>query len=253
MKFDTRSKKPKLYNLLFQTVFVLLIVILLVRQDAQRHAALISALIGLFLLAAVGQLSAAFFKQLQYNPYSYNTIYYMGFALFLLAVAVMQLRITLLLIREPELYQANEILRILLDSAKRFMLYSSPFLLLFSAALCISNISLIRHEGRRLVNILGIFLSFLLVAGLVLLFTLDYYVSGSRLQVMLHDLAVNLFAAVYLYFECMLIGAIVADVIAARYEPEMDKDFLIILGCGFRRDGTPSPLIHGLPAGGVFP
>ena len=198
MKFDTRNKKPKLYNLLLQALFVLLIVILLVQKNAQRHAALISALIGLFLLAAVGQLIAALFKQIQYNPYSYNTIYYMGFSLFLLAVAVMQLRITLLLIRYPQVYQANEILHILLDSAKNFMYYSSPFLLLFSAALCVSNISLIRHEGRRLVNILGILLSFLLVAGLVLLFLFDRYASGSRLQVMLHDLAANIFAAVYL-------------------------------------------------------
>ena len=245
MKFDTRNKKPKLYNLLLQALFVLLIVILLVQKNAQRHAALISALIGLFLLAAVGQLIAALFKQIQYNPYSYNTIYYMGFSLFLLAVAVMQLRITLLLVRYPQVYQANEILHILLDSAKNFMYYSSPFLLLFSAALCVSNISLIRHEGRRLVNILGILLSFLLVAGLVLLFTFDRYASGSRLQVMLHDLAANIFAAVYLYFECMLIGAIVADVIAARYEPEPDKDFLIVLGCGFRKDGSPSPLLRG--------
>ena len=245
MKFDTRNKKPKLYNLLLQALFVLLIVILLVQKNAQRHAALISALIGLFLLAAVGQLIAALFKQIQYNPYSYNTIYYMGFSLFLLAVAVMQLRITLLLVRYPQVYQANEILHILLDSAKNFMYYSSPFLLLFSIALCVSNISLIRHEGRRLVNILGILLSFLLVAGLVLLFLFDRYASGSRLQVMLHDLAANIFAAVYLYFECMLIGAIVADVIAARYEPEPDKDFLIILGCGFRKDGSPSPLLRG--------
>lgn len=245
MKFDTRGKKPKLYNLLIQALFVLLIVFLLVQKDAERHAVLTSALIGLFLLAAVGQLIAAFFKQIQYNPYSYNTIYYMGFSLFLLAVAVMQLRITLLLVLEPQVYRANEILHILLDSAKTFMLWSSPFLLVFSVALCVSNISLIRHEGRRLVNILGIFLSFLLVAGLVLLFTFDHYASGSRLQVMFHDLAANLFAAVYLYFECMLIGAIVADVIAARYEPEPDKDFLIILGCGFRKDGTPSPLLRG--------
>ena len=245
MKFDTRNKKPKLYNLLLQALFVLLIVILLVRKDAARYAALTSALIGLFLLAAVGQLIVAFCRQIQYNPYSYNTIYYMGFSLFLLAVAVMQLRITLLLIRYPQVYQANEILHILLDSAKNFMYYSSPFLLLFSAALCVSNISLIRHEGRRLVNILGILLSFLLVAGLVLLFLFDRYASGSALQVMLHDLAANIFAAVYLYFECMLIGAIVADVIAARYEPEPDKDFLIVLGCGFRKDGSPSPLLRG--------
>ena len=43
----------------------------------------------------------------------------------------------------------------------------------------------------------------------------------------------------------MLIGAIVADAIAAKYEPERDKDYLIILGCGIRKDGTPSPLLRG--------
>ena len=43
----------------------------------------------------------------------------------------------------------------------------------------------------------------------------------------------------------MLIGAIIADIIAARYEPERDKDFLIILGCGIRKDGTPTPLLKG--------
>ena len=43
----------------------------------------------------------------------------------------------------------------------------------------------------------------------------------------------------------MLIGTIAADAIAARYEPEKDKDFLIILGCGLKMDGTPTPLLRG--------
>ena len=149
------------------------------------------------------------------------------------------------MLRYPEVYTSHEWLHMLLGSAKNYMLLSSPFLLLFSAALCLSNVSLIRHEGKRLVNVLGIILSVLLVAGLVFIYTFDYYVTGSQRQVMIHDLITNLCAAIYLYFECMLIGAIVADVIAARYEPEPDKDFLIILGCGIRQDGTPTPLLRG--------
>ena len=245
MKFDTRNKKPKLWNLLAQAVFVGVIVFLLARKDAEKHAAVISILISSFILAALIQLIAAFFKQIQYNPYSYNTIYYMGFSLFLLAVLAIQIVITVRLIREPEVYQANEILATLLNSAKTYMFFSFPFILCFSVALCVSNISLIRHEGRRLVNVLGIILSFLLLAGEIFLFRYDYYASGSQREVMIHDLFGNLFAAVYLYFECMLIGAIVADSIAAAYVPEPDKDFLIILGCGIRKDGTPSPLLRG--------
>ena len=98
----------------------------------------------------------AFFMQLEYNPYSYNTIYYMGFAFFTLSVLVTNIVLEYRMLRFPELYHAEAILRTLLDSAKQYMLLSSPFLLLVSAALVVSNLSLIRHEGKRLVNLLAV-------------------------------------------------------------------------------------------------
>ena len=61
---------------------------------------------------------------------------------------------------------------------------------------------------------------------------------------MRHDLLTNLLAAVYLYFECMMIGTITANAIAARYVPKKDKDF-IIPGCATRKDGTPTSLLRG--------
>lgn len=244
-KFDTRKKKPKLWNVLIQLFFVGGILLAMILDDAHRHTLAISLLLDLFILAVIVQIMVAFFGQLRYNPYSYNTIYYMGFSLFFLAVLIMMLTVTVRQIQDPVNFQVHEILHTLLNSAKTYMLISFPFILVFSVALCVSNISLIRHEGRRLVNVLGIILSFLLVAGEVFLYRFDYYVSGSQREVMLHELFANLFAACYLYFECMLIGAIVADSIAASYEPDKDKDFLIILGCGFRKDGTPSPLLRG--------
>lgn len=109
----------------------------------------------------------------------------------------------------------------------------------------ISNLSLIRHEGFRPVNLLGFLLAVLLLGGEGLIFGLDYYVSGSQTEVMLHDMFTNLLASVYLYFECMLLGTIVADAIAARYEPKKDKDYIIVLGCAIRKDGTPTPLLRG--------
>lgn len=84
-----------------------------------------------------------------------------------------------------------------------------------------------------------------LAAGAVFIFLFDYAVSGSQREVMLHDLITNLFAAMYLYFECMLLGVIVADAIAAKHEPHKDKDCIIILGCALKPDGTPTPLLRG--------
>ena len=245
IKFDTRNKKPHLWNVLIQAVFVAGIVLFAVLDGAHRHTLLLCALVDVFLAAVLIQLAVAFRGQLEYNLYSYNTIYYMGFFLFLAALWIMELIITARLLLRPEEYGVQMILHTVLNSAKTYMLLSFPFILVFSVALCVSNVSLIRHEGGRFVNVLGIILSFLLLAGEIFLFRFDDFVSGSQREVMLHELFGNLFAALYLYFECMLIGAIVADVIAARYEPEPDKDFLIILGCGLRKDGTPTPLLRG--------
>ncbi len=243
IRFDTRDKKPKLYDLLPLTAIVAAAVLLLAREPANTR--LVCWILGAYYGAVIIRLLVAFRGQLQYNPYSYNTIIYSGFALFLLSVLITHIVLSGKMLRYPEMYTSREWLHLLLGSAKNYILLSSPFLLLFSGALCVSNISLIRHEGKRLVNVLGIILSVVLVAGLVFIYAFDFYASGSERQVMIHDLVTNLCAAVYLYFECMLIGAIIADVIAACHEPEPDKDFLIILGCGIRQDGTPTPLLRG--------
>ena len=245
MQFDTRDKKPKLWNVAILSAAVLALIVGLISMDAEKHAALVSGILSVYLAVVLVLLIRAFFGQLHYNPYSYNTIIYMGFALFLLTVWITQVYLFMQMLSSPEKLSTDRILFLLMNSAKNFMFLSLPFVLTFSVALCISNLALIRHEGRRLVNILGIVLSVLLLAGEAFLVLYDHSASSRQSGILRRDLFVNLFAAVYLYFECMLIGAIVADVIAARYEPKREQDYLILLGCGLRKDGTPSPLLRG--------
>ena len=244
-RFDTRNTKPKLRSLQILTAAAAAIAVLLGLTAAERAAAAICTVIAVYALGMIIALLWAFREQIRYNPYSYNTIFYFGFALFALSVMATFLILAVRAARDPALYSPIMILHALLGSARNYMLVSAPFLLVFSAALCVSNAALIRHEGRSLVNVLGIALSFLLLAGAGSLFWFDYAVSGSQREVMIHDLFANLFAAIYLYYECMLIGTIVADGIAARHEPERNKDFLIVLGCGLKPDGTPTPLLQG--------
>ena len=244
-RFDTRDKKPKLYNVAaVSAVTVLILVFLFMRPEGPAEIP-VSIVTDIYLLIVLAMLVSAFFKQIQYNPYSYNTIYYMGFALFVLSVLITHLVLTYSQIRHPDLYDAEMSLSVLLHSARNYVLLSVPFILMFSAALCYSNVSLIRHEGGSLVNVLGIVLSFLLVAGAYFVYRVNYYMSGSLAEIRMMELFSNLFSSVYLYFECMLIGTITADAVAARHEPDPDKDFLIILGCGLREDGTPTPLLQG--------
>ncbi|MBR2731497.1 MAG: YdcF family protein [Clostridia bacterium] len=245
MKFDVRDKKPKLYHVLVEALLLPVILIPLLRSGSRRGMIAAGVVMSVFFAALVVQLFVAFVMQIHYNPYSYNTIFYFGFALFFIFVFLLEIFLTFDIIRYPGVVPQAHLFSTVVSSARNFMSLSAPFVLLFSTALCISNIALLRHEGKRLVNVLGILLSMAMVGGEVFLMTYDYYAFGSVLEVMRHDIIVNLFAAIYLYVECILVGVIVASLIVVRHEPAPDRDYMIILGCALRKDGTPSPLLRG--------
>ncbi len=245
LKLDTLHKKPKVYNIGILTAVFSAGIALLFLFGGEKESRLSCLLLAGFFAAVTALLVRAFFLQMRYNLYSYNTIIYFGFALFTASIAATCLVLFFRLRDVPaDMYLFN-MLGLLLSSAKSYILLSLPFLLVFSLALIVSNLSLIRHEGFRPVYLLGIILAFLLLAGEVVIFLLNFAVSGSMYEVMRHDLVTNLLAAIYLYFECMILGTMVSDAIAARYEPKKDKDFIIVLGCAIRKDGTPTPLLRG--------
>lgn len=246
MKFDTRNKKPHVWGTAVLAVIAAGLIAVLTITGAEEHAIAISAVLGLFFLGAIMTLLWAFSEQVRYNPYSYNTIYYAGFSLFLLSVLITHVLLTVQMVQNPGWHAGQRLLQIssfLTASAMTYILLSFPLIAAVSFALCVSNLVLIRHEGKRFVNLLGILLSFLLVGGELALFFADRSVSGSEMYVKIHDVLINVFAAGYLYFECMLIGIMIAHAVTSRYEPEPDRDFLIVLGCAIRKDGTPSPLL----------
>lgn len=243
MRYDTLAKKPKVYNIGILSIIAAILILILIVTLKEKSVAAVGLVLVVYTAASLVLLMRAWVRQIRYNPYSYNTIYYLGFSLFLLSVVISLIIANVQLHADPEYSSLPMVFGVLEGSARNFMLLSAPLILVISVLLFVSNISLIRHEGRRFVNILGIILSFLLIAGEVFLIFADYQTSGSEMQVMVHDFLISLFAAFYLYFECMVIGAAIADYMTARYEPDKDKDFLIILGCGIRKDGTPTPLL----------
>lgn len=119
-------------------------------------------------------------------------------------------------------------------------------LLVFCLALSTSNISLIRHEGFRTRNALGIILSLVMLGGTVL-FAVFYAHNfmGSATQMRMYNAFTGIYNSIYAFLECFLIGAIICGTLSARHEPEYDMDYLIILGCKVRPDGGLYPLIRG--------
>ena len=254
ISLDSRTKKPKLWSLLVLSLAMIPVLLILYRtgtaggtQEIQlctvRSA---SVLLCLYYMAALFLLGNAFRKQLEYNPYSYNVIYYSGFFFFTFFILEILLFLMLSSFTEADrLGTWDALMTTLLYSARTFVILSMPILMTFCAGLFISNIALIRRERKSFSNILGMILSVMIFLGEVFLILCETGVFGPPRTHMLHDLGINLFAAIFLYFECMLMGTIVADGIAALIEPPFDRDYLIVLGCGIRADGTPTPLLRG--------
>ena len=238
MKFDTRDIKPKIWNVAVISALAVIAVTVLAAMDGTRHIMAISLIIDVYLAIVIIMLISAFFKQLQYNPYSYNVIYYLGFSLFVFFVLIFLVSSTIRMFSNPDSLSLAQILLLLKNAAGKFLFLISAFIVPFSAALAISNILLIKHAGFRPVNILGIFLGVFLTGGLVFLLMYDRSFTGNPDELRRHEITISLVTSFYLYFECMMIGSIAAGLIAALYEPEPDKDIVIILGYSLQEGET---------------
>lgn len=178
--------------------------------------------------------------------YSYSTIYAAGFSLFSLLTGLTLLYITVLHVTNPDDYVMLSAYDAISTSGFRFMMLTAPLMLLFAAAMAVSNVALIRHEGFAPKNALGIGVGVVLVAGEVLayfMFVNDF--KGAQWAMRMQNTLNNVYATAFAYFECVLVGAIICGVKAARHVPAGDRDYILILGCKFRRDGTLTPLLRG--------
>ena len=178
--------------------------------------------------------------------YSYGTIYYAGFSLFALTTGLTMVQVSIRRIADPAEYHMLSAYSAINSASTRFMMMTMPLVLLFALAMAVSNVALLRHERPRPQNVLGLLVSLMLIGGEVigwLLVSRDF--SGSEWEGRIENTLQNTYATVFVYFECMLAGSVICGLLAARHEPPFEQDYIIILGCWFRPDGTLPPLLRG--------
>jgi uncharacterized SAM-binding protein YcdF (DUF218 family) len=125
---------------------------------------------------------------------------------------------------------------------------SLPLLIIFSGFISFSNLSLIRHEGLRTNNLFGLLISAMLFAGsLVCIYVTFSYPTtvGLQLSQIRDNILRTVISSAFVYFECVLLATQICTQYAAKHEPKYNQDFIMILGCKIRNDGTPTPLLKG--------
>ncbi|MBR6359289.1 MAG: YdcF family protein [Lachnospiraceae bacterium] len=142
----------------------------------------------------------------------------------------------------------------LMNSAALFSTLSFPVAILMSVFVTGSNILLMKKEGRNWRNMLGCFLGVLLC----FLTVLPEIISNTFMRAEFaefhnqrHPLAYiemgfeSMISVLVAYLECILTATIVLAIKAARFVPAFDKDYIMILGCRIRKDGTLTNLLKG--------
>jgi uncharacterized SAM-binding protein YcdF (DUF218 family) len=129
-----------------------------------------------------------------------------------------------------------------------------PIALVTFILVTISNIKLIMREGKSLRNLLGLFIG-IFICLLTLLPDLVYkWLMKSQIINIynlngpgpyIYNFVESLAYLVVAYLECVLIGTIWVAIKSVRKKLEYNKDYMIILGCQIRKDGSLTPLLKG--------
>lgn len=198
----------------------------------------VSAGAGLALLAASLFLFLRFLKALkEQRLYSFKTVALLGFALYFFTLAVFNLRY---FIRYGDDGTFFLFLVSVIFSARYFMILMRPLFVIFSLSLLVSNAVLVKKEGFFLSNLYAGGLALVMIAAEAAGIIYERNVESFSLP----NWVVNSFNGLCCYFGCLFLAVVVCALTAALRTPGLDKDYVLILGCRIRKDGTLYPILR---------
>ncbi|MBR1414190.1 MAG: YdcF family protein [Bacilli bacterium] len=182
------------------------------------------------------------------NLYQYKNVAYLGIIIFLSFTLVYQI---LQLSNNTGLINS---INSIIASFNFFSIIIFPVATIVSILVILSNIKLLRKEGFTWRNMLGIILGILIILG-----TMFPDFAYNQLQntafIDIHNqkgLALYIYefieTFIYIgiaYLECVLLATVILGIKSAKHKPLYNKDYIIILGCMIKKDGTLTPLLKG--------
>jgi len=188
-------------------------------------------------------------RGLRKNLYLIRNILSCGLIIFMAG----SLLLTLLdLITTPKL-GLYEVLGRFMSHLGTFAFFTMPISLVMAVLSTVSNMRLLKKEGRSWRNMLAIFLSLIFCVASVTPFAVSYFLQNST-WLDVHDwtgpgrfigmFIENTAGILVVYFECIFAGSVILAVRAARHIPSFDKDYILILGCQIGRDGKVTKLLQ---------
>ena len=151
-------------------------------------------------------------------------------------------------------YGIENLIRNILSSFSFFSVIILPIALIVSILVIICNINLLRKEKFTWRNMLGIILGLLVIFATLFPDIMNNYLQSSEfidihneggIALYIYEFFETFIFVCITYLECILLGTIILSIKASRNIPKYDKNYIIILGCMIKKDGTLTPLLKG--------
>ena len=191
-------------------------------------------IIDVALMASCAGLIFLLYKSFRDNPYAYRNIAITSVIILIIAIIIG--RAVSLSSSYREAGTITEAAVSFVWQFSRILFIPISFLCLF---LCISNAALLKNEGFRRSNFLG------------LIFSAAYLITINIVWRPLNEMPEFLssflifFRLMLCYAECTLLSICIIGYAVLKTDPEYDRDFVIILGCSISRKGKVRPLLKG--------
>ena len=194
---------------------------------------------GVFLLACSAILFNGYFSRRGEYKFSYITVIYAGLGLFTLIQGIFAVFFAIRCINDAGMTMWVLYMQIF-TACQSFLIYTSPIVAVFCLALIVSNLVLLKREGFALSNLFASAVAvFILCAA-----AFGIWMFYSPINFSLRNIVCNVYAALFCYFECMMFAVVICTLSVSRNIPDLKTEYLLILGCKIRSDGTLYPLIR---------
>ncbi len=187
--------------------------------------------------------------------FSYDTLFFLSVVLFFVMMLCLWASASAYSFREFHTISSQQIYSVNQDFTTFLTLGTLPLMIIFVISMTVSNIVLIKKEGFRPSNSLGIITGAAMFVGIAVILFL-YWLKREKASEVLFDpsqqkylvivsVIYSVVTALYVLFVILLTSSIIYGIYASKYTPKYDKDYIIVLGCKIKDDGTLYPLIRG--------
>lgn len=182
------------------------------------------------------------------NIYQYKNIAYVGIIIF---VSFLTLNNIISIFNYKGLF---ETIKKFISSILTVSYFLLPISLITFIFVTISNIYLIKKEGKSVRNLLGLFLGiFICILTVLPEYLYRLLMESQKIDIYnlnsigpyLYDFFETVIYLIVTYLECVLIATIIIAIKSIKKEPVMNKDYIIILGCKIKKDNSLPPLLKG--------